>query len=177
MVTGFIWLFPSAGHSSKFNIAISLLHTLHNQSNYGEAWHKAVCQRGWSQWALCSCWCWMAFMGAGVRDHRMLGFGRDLCGSSSPKMGCATGKAPSPPVGMVLCPFCCCTEHQRILVEAALSTFLWLVLVGLDENQITFVLFLSSGSRDIPVESKNHVNWKSRVQLQPLAKKQPKHRT
>lgn len=35
IVTGFIWLFPSAGHSLKFKTVISLLCILHNQSDCG----------------------------------------------------------------------------------------------------------------------------------------------
>lgn len=45
MVTGFIWLFPSAGHSSKCNRMISLLCTLHNQSNSGGPGTR-LCARG-----------------------------------------------------------------------------------------------------------------------------------
>lgn len=92
------------------------------------------------------------------------------------KTGSATSKEPGLPVGMVLC-FFCCTECQRILMAAALWTLVWLRIIWLDTNQITFVLLRSCGSWDVSVESKNHMNWKSLVQQQPLAKKQPKHCT
>lgn len=94
------------------------------------------------------------------------------------KMGSATSKSL-----LSLWEWCCVvwlffpTACQRILMAAALRILIWFRIVGLDANQITFVLLHSCGSWDIPVESKNHMSWKSLVQQQPLAKKQPKHCT
>lgn len=144
MVTGFIWLFPSAGHSSKFHTVISLLCTLHNQNNCGGPGTR-LCARGdgvnglcvhvdvvWHSWEL-------AWERWGVPQ------------SNSPAL-------------LWEWDFCCYTEHQRILVVPGLWTLLWFGLVGLDANQITFVFLHSCGSWEVPAENKNHINWKSLVQ-------------
>lgn len=100
MVTGFIWLFPSAGHSSKCNRVISLFCTLHNQSNSGGPGTR-LCARGDGVNGLC--------IPVDVVWHSWE--------SVWERWGVPQAKSPVSLwewYSSVL--FCCCTEHQRILV-------------------------------------------------------------